>query len=453
MNKKLFGTDGIRSLANNKIFDNLSLDIFSRAIVNNQRNLKIVIGRDTRQSSKVIEKMLINGLKKNGATIYLAGLISTPAISYFTKKFNCNLGIVVSASHNSYQYNGIKFFNENGEKLSDTNENIIENNFFKFEEDFKSLSSTTKYFGSKSNGKGQIKKIKNPFLIYKKKILSILKKKNLPKKLKVIVDCANGSTYRISKYVFSKININSIYIKDKPDGKNINYKCGSLYPQNLINEVKKRSADFGISFDGDGDRVICCDEKGKIIDGDKILACLAQYLFYKSRANQNAIVGTLMSNRGLERFVNKIGLKFYRSEVGDKYVYKLMKRKKCFLGGEQSGHIILKEFGPSGDGILISLYLIKIISEYNKKTSEIFDLYNSHFQIQKNIKLRDSEDQKNKRINNLLKFYNNKIIDNVRILIRFSGTEPVIRLLVEGEKYSKINLLAKKLQKKINSLI
>ena len=160
-----------------------------------------------------------------------------------------------------------------------------------------------------------------------------------------------------------------------------------------------------------------------------------------------------MSNRGLERFVNKIGLKFYRSEVGDKYVYKLMKRKKCFLGGEQSGHIILKEFGPSGDGILISLYLIKIISEYNKKASEIFDLYNSHFQIQKNIKLRDSEDQKNKRINNLLKFYNNKIIDNVRILIRFSGTEPVIRLLVEGEKYSKINLLAKKLQKKINSLI
>ena len=221
----------------------------------------------------------------------------------------------------------------------------------------------------------------------------------------------------------------------------------------MIKEVKKKSADLGISFDGDGDRLICCDEKGKIIDGDKILACLAQYIFNKSKSGVNSMVGTLMSNRGLEKFVNDIGLKFYRSNVGDKFVYELMKKKDCFLGGEQSGHIILKKFGPSGDGILIALYLIKIISEYNKKTSEIFDLYNSYFQIQKNIKLKDSKYQKNKKIYNLLRFYNNKIIHNVRVLIRLSGTEPVIRLLVEGKKYSKIKLLAKKLDKKIKSII
>ena len=442
MNKKIFGTDGIRSLSNDEIFNNLSLNTLSKAILKNNKNLKIVIGRDTRESSKEIESNFINALKNNGAKIFKAGLLSTPAISYLIKKLNCNLGIVVSASHNPYQFNGIKFFNKNGEKLSDSDESKIEKYFFKL---------TKKKNNDKNNGKIQI--INNPFSIYKKKFTKILIKNNFSSKLKIVIDCANGSSYKVVKYIFSKININLIYIKDKPNGRNINYKCGSLYPQSLIKEVKKKSADLGISFDGDGDRLICCDEKGKIIDGDKILACLAQYIFNKSRSGVNSMVGTLMSNRGLEKFVNGIGLKFYRSNVGDKFVYELMKKKDCFLGGEQSGHIILKKFGPSGDGILIALYLIKIISEYNKKTSEIFDLYNSYFQIQKNIKLKDSKYQKNKKINNLLRFYNNKIIDNVRVLIRLSGTEPVIRLLVEGKKYSKIRLLAKKLDKKIKSII
>ena len=442
MNKKIFGTDGIRSLSNDEIFNNLSLNALSKAILKNNKNLKIVIGRDTRESSKEIESNFINALKNNGAKIFKVGLLSTPAISYLIKELNCNLGIAVSASHNPYQYNGIKFFNKNGEKLSDSDESKIEKYFFKL---------TKKKNNNKNNGKIQI--INNPFSIYKKKFRKILIKNNFSSKLKIVIDCANGSSYKVVKYIFSKININLIYIKDKPNGRNINYKCGSLYPQSLIKEVKKKSADLGISFDGDGDRLICCDEKGKIIDGDKILACLAQYIFNKSKSGVNSIVGTLMSNRGLEKFVNDIGLKFYRSNVGDKFVYELMKKKDCFLGGEQSGHIILKKFGPSGDGILIALYLIKIISEYNKKTSEIFDLYNSYFQIQKNIKLQDSKYQKNKKINNLLRFYNNKNIDNVRVLIRLSGTEPVIRLLVEGKKYSKISLLAKKLDKKIKSII
>ena len=442
MNKKIFGTDGIRFLSNDEIFNNLSLNTLSKAILKNNKNLKIVIGRDTRESSKEIESNFINALKNNGAKIFKVGLLSTPAISYLIKKLNCNLGIVVSASHNPYQFNGIKFFNKNGEKLSDSDESKIEKYFFEL---------TKKKNNYKNNGKIQI--INNPFSIYKKKFTKILIKNNFSSKLKIVIDCANGSSYKVVKYIFSKININLIYIKDKPNGRNINYKCGSLYPQSLIKEVKKKSADLGISFDGDGDRLICCDEKGKIIDGDKILACLAQYIFNKSKSGVNSMVGTLMSNRGLEKFVNNIGLKFYRSNVGDKFVYELMKKKDCFLGGEQSGHIILKKFGPSGDGILIALYLIKIISEYNKKTSEIFDLYNSYFQIQKNIKLKDSKYQKNKKINNLLRFYNNKIIDNVRVLIRLSGTEPVIRLLVEGKKYSKIRLLAKKLDKKIKSII
>ena len=442
MKKRLFGTDGIRSLSNDEIFNNISLKTLARSVLNNNKKLRIVIGRDTRESSKEIENNFINALKNNGATIFKAGLLSTPAISYLTKKLNCDLGIVISASHNSYQFNGIKFFNKNGEKLSDSEESKIEKIFFKL------IKKKSK---DKNNGKIQI--IKNPFSIYKKKFTKILIRNNFSSKLRIIIDCANGSSYKVAKYIFSKININSIYIKDKPNGKNINNKCGSLYPQSLIKEVKKKSADFGISFDGDGDRIICCDEKGKIVDGDKILACLAQYFFYKSKPQSDSIVGTHMSNRGLEQFVNKIGLKFYRSNIGDKFVYELMKKKNCFLGGEQSGHIILKEFGSSGDGVLIALYLIKIISEYNKKTSEIFDLYNSHFQIQRNIKLKDSNLKENKKINNLLRFYNNKIIGSSRVLIRISGTEPVIRLLVEGKKYSKIKLLAKKLNNKIKNFI
>ena len=442
MNKKLFGTDGIRSLSSDEIFNNFSLNNLSKAIIKNNKNLRILIGRDTRDSSKEIENNFINALKTNGAKIFKAGLLTTPAIAYLTKKLNCNLGIVISASHNPYQFNGIKFFNKNGDKLPDLDENKIEKDFFKL------CDNKNKY---KSNGKIQI--IKKPFAVYKKKFVKILIKSNFSKKLKIVIDCANGSSYKVAKYIFSKIDINTIYIKDKPNGKNINYKCGALYPQSLINEVKKKSADFGFSFDGDGDRIICCDEKGKIIDGDKILACLAQYFFYKSKPQPDSIVGTHMSNRGLEQFVNKIGFKFYRSNIGDKFVYELMKKKNCFLGGEQSGHIILKEFGSSGDGVLIALYLIKIISEYNKKTSEIFDLYNSHFQIQRNIKLKDSNLKENKKINNLLRFYNNKIIGSSRVLIRISGTEPVIRLLVEGKKHSKIKLLAKKLNNKIKNFI
>jgi len=388
MIKKLFGTDGIRFLSNSEIFNNLSLNTLSKAILKNNKNLKIVIGRDTRESSKLIESNFTNALKNNGAEIFKVGLISTPAISYLTKKLNCNMGIVISASHNPYQFNGIKFFNKNGEKLPELNENKIEKYFFKL---------IKKKNIDKNNGKVQT--VNNPFLIYRKRFKNILIKNNFSTQLKIVIDCANGSCYKVAKYIFSKININLIYIKDKPNGKNINYKCGSLYPKILINEVKNKSADFGISFDGDGDRIICCDEKGQIIDGDKILACLAKYFVYKSKSNTNSVVGTHMSNMGLEKFIKNIGLKFYRSNVGDKFVYKRMKEMNCFLGGEQSGHIILKEYGPSGDGILIALYLIKIISEYNKKTSEIFDLYNSNFQIQKNIKLKDSINKKNKSIN------------------------------------------------------
>ena len=441
MNKKIFGTDGIRSLSSDKIFSKLSLSALSKSIINNKKNFKIIIGRDTRESSKKIEKVFVNALKDNGANVFKAGLVPTPTISYLVEELNCDLGVVISASHNPYQYNGIKFFNKKGEKLTDFEEVRIQNNFFKFIN--KNL---------KQNKKGKINIINNSLMIYKNKFDKIIKKNNFPKKLKVVFDCANGSSYRIAKHIFSKIKIKPIYIKDKPNGKNINYKCGSLYPQSLVREVKKKSADFGISFDGDGDRIVCCDENGKLIDGDKILACLTEYFIYKKDLNINSVVGTLMSNQGFENFIKKVGLKFYRAKVGDKFVYELMKKKKSGLGGEQSGHIIISKFGPSGDGILIALYLIKIISEYNKQASKIFNIYDSYFQVQKNIRFKDSKYQKNIRINKLINAYNNSSNKDVRFLIRFSGTEPLIRILVEGKKRSVINKLSREIENKLKKI-
>ncbi|MBH71575.1 MAG: Phosphoglucosamine mutase [Alphaproteobacteria bacterium MarineAlpha6_Bin6] len=441
MNKKIFGTDGIRSLSSDKIFSKLSLSALSKSIINNKKNFKIIIGRDTRESSKKIEKVFVNALKDNGANVFKAGLVPTPTISYLVEELNCDLGVVISASHNPYQYNGIKFFNKKGEKLTDFEEVRIQNNFFKFIN--KNL---------KQNKKGKINIINNSLMIYKNKFDKIIKKNNFPKKLKVVFDCANGSSYRIAKHIFSKIKIKPIYIKDKPNGKNINYKCGSLYPQSLVREVKKKSADFGISFDGDGDRIVCCDENGKLIDGDKILACLTEYFIYKKDLNINSVVGTLMSNQGFENFIKKVGLKFYRAKVGDKFVYELMKKKKSRLGGEQSGHIIISKFGPSGDGILIALYLIKIISEYNKQASKIFNIYDSYFQVQKNIRFKDSKYQKNIRINKLINAYNNSSNKDVRFLIRFSGTEPLIRILVEGKKRSVINKLSREIENKLKKI-
>ena len=442
MKKKIFGTDGIRGLASKDPFTEESLNALSNAIIYKSKKKRILIGRDTRESSTLIENLLVKALKKYGANVYLAGLISTPAISYLTRKFICDLGIVVSASHNPYQFNGIKFFNKKGEKLSESNENLIERAFFKFRKE---------KLNDSQNGK--IIKIKNPGLIYKKNVLSSLEKNFSLNNMKIVIDCANGSTYKIAKDIFSKLKAKLLFINTKPNGKNINLRCGSLYPNNLIKYVKKYSADFGISFDGDGDRILCCDEVGTIIDGDKILALLAKSYYSKGLIKGIGVVGTIMSNMGLENFLKKFGIKLYRSAVGDKFVYNLMEKKKCNIGGEQSGHIILKDHSFSGDGILVSLQILSIIKENKEKASRVFDLYKAYPQVLKNIKLKDSIKVSNTELKKITQKYNKKLKKNGRVLIRHSGTEPVIRIFIELKEYSYINNLMKKIHRDINLLI
>ena len=438
MKNKIFGTDGIRALETAEIFTKKNLRSLSKSIIKNKKKFKIVIGRDPRRSSSKIEKKLSDELKKSGGIVFLAGLTPTPTISYLTKKFHCKLGIVISASHNPYNFNGLKFFNAKGEKLSDKEEKQIEKDYFNFKRnDFKNKRD------------GMIKKINNPLKIYRSQFYKNYKIQTKGK-IKIVIDCANGSTFKVAKQVLPK-NIEFIFINDKPNGLNINYKCGSTYINNLKKHVKKRAANFGISFDGDGDRILCCDEKGQVIDGDKILAFLVKYSFFKKK--QMPVVGTLMSNMGLEKFFSKLGLKFYRADVGDKYVYELMKKKGSIIGGEQSGHIILRKYAPSGDGLFVAMKIIKIISQINSKPSKIFNLYKPSYQIKKNIKLKDSEVYKNKKVIKLINLYNSKKYKDSRCLIRFSGTEPILRILVEGYSYSIINTLFKNISKKISTAI
>ena len=458
MKKKLFGTDGIRGLVNKEPFTKEYLIILADAIftiVKKTKNKSILIGKDTRESSNSIEKILVKRLLEKDIKIYLAGMISTPAISFLTQKLSCDLGIVISASHNSYEFNGLKFFNEYGQKLSDVKESFIEKEYLniKKKQKEKFLFLKTNYFIKK----GKVQKVKKPNVIYKKNIFHNLKKNYLLSSLKVVIDCANGSTHKLVKEVFSDFKAKLIIINNKPNGKNINYKCGSLYPEHMIKVVRKKSADFGISLDGDGDRIICCNEKGNIIDGDKILACLAKHYLENDMLKGGGVVGTVMSNMGLEKFLNNLGIKLFRSKVGDKFVYDLLKKRKCNLGGEQSGHIIIRanygNYNLSGDGIAVAIQLLSIIDELNTKSSSVFDLYKPYPQIQKNIKLKDSNYLENTELKKIIKLHNNKIYNDIRVLIRFSGTEPCIRLLIEGEKLNKIKYLSNKLKKEIQNII
>ena len=440
MNKKIFGTDGIRNLSSDEIFNDHSLSILSRSLLKDKNNLKIVIARDTRESSQKIEKILVKNLVNNGGKVYLAGLIPTPVLSYIVKSLKYDLGIVISASHNQYNYNGLKFFNKKGEKISFKEEKKIEKYFFNPDKNRTIIGKKGNIF--KSN------KLSNNYV---KKLVSIFKNKIKLNNHKIIIDCANGATFKIIKTIYKKLKINCVYINDKPNGKNINLNCGSLFPNNLKKKVLSMSADFGVSFDGDGDRLICCDEVGNIIDGDKILSSLIKFFYKKKKIK--CVVGTLMSNKGFEDFVKDLGIKFYRSNVGDRFVYDLIKKKKGFIGGEQSGHIILNNFGPSGDGILIATYLLMILSLSGEKASDIFENYKNYHQYQENIFFKDSNKLKKIKFINFLKNHNNKLINGNRVLVRLSGTEPVIRLLIEGRKFSIINNLAKLLKTRIKKLI
>ena len=439
---KYFGTDGIRGQVNSKNINGDMFFKFGLAAGRYFTNLKkkkqtAIIAKDTRLSGYALEPALVSGLASSGMHVYTLGPLPTNGLAMLTKSMNANLGIMITASHNLFYDNGLKLFGPDGLKLSDKIQKKIEN---LIDSKVESHLSEPKFLGRvKRLETGNDEYIK----ILKKKIPKKLKLKNI----KIVLDCANGAGYKSAPKLIKSLGAKLILIGNKPNGFNINENCGSTFPSKLQRYVKKYNADLGISLDGDADRVIMCDEKGSIIDGDQIIAALALQ-WKKKKILRGGVVGTLMSNYGLETFFKNKGIKFIRANVGDRYVKEVMQKKQFNLGGEQSGHIILGKFATTGDGLLVALEVVQALN--NKiKASNLFNVFEKIPQILKNIKINDETTLKKPSVKKSIKKANDLIKGQGRILVRKSGTEPKIRIMGQ----SKNKLLLKKCIKIISRTI
>ncbi|MBO6488617.1 MAG: phosphoglucosamine mutase [Pelagibacteraceae bacterium] len=433
MKNKYFGTDGIRGTVNKgnitgeKFF---KFGLASGTYFKNQKKSKqiAIIAKDTRLSGYTLEPALVSGLVSGGMHVFTLGPLPTNGLAMLTKSMKANMGIMITASHNPYCDNGLKLFGPDGMKLSDQIEKKIEKLI-----DARNTKQLT-------NPKllGRVKRLEDG----NEKYIEILKK-NFPNNfhlrgIKIVLDCANGAGYKSAPKLLEGLGAKVISIGIKPNGLNINDKCGSTYPFKIQSAVRRFKAHVGISFDGDADRVIMCDEKGKIIDGDQIIAMLARRWKLK-KILKGGVIGTSMSNYGLENFLRKEKIKFFRSRVGDRYVKEKMRKFNFNLGGEQSGHIILGKFATTGDGLLVALEVLFSLRE-GKKASELLNVFLPVPQILENITVKDKNIIDKTKCKNAIKKANKLMKNKGRLLIRKSGTEPKIRIM--GESYDK-NLILK----------
>jgi len=433
MKKKYFGTDGIRGTVNQGNINGEKFFKFGLAAgthFTNQKKTKqiAIIAKDTRLSGYTLEPALVSGLTSAGMNVFTLGPLPTNGLAMLTKKMKANMGIMITASHNPYYDNGLKLFGPDGLKLSDKIEKKIEGLID---------SNTSKHL---LNPKilGRVKRLETANDDYIKILKNNFPKNFNLKKMRIVIDCANGAGYKAGAQLLNSLGAKVISIGVEPNGLNINEKCGSTYPSKIQAAVKKNKANLGIALDGDADRIILCDEKSKIIDGDQILAMLAKR-WKSKKLLKGGVVGTLMSNYGLEKFFKFKKIKFIRANVGDRYVKEQMKKYHYNLGGEQSGHIILGKFATTGDGLLVALEILFSLRKGNK-ASKLFNVFKPVPQILENIIVKNKNvinQDKTKTAINIAK----KLIKNQgRLLVRKSGTEPKIRIM--GESYNK-NLLKK----------
>lgn len=477
MTKKLFGTDGIRGIANEFPIDIETISTISKAIINylnnnnnnnnydNERKnkIKIAIAKDTRFSRKIIENQLTSSINSLNCDVIKLGIIPTPALAFLTKKLNCDIGIMISASHNPYQDNGIKLFDSNGLKLSDIEEEKIEIEILK-ELNKEKLEIEKKINYIKNDNKKQIfkKKItkigKTFYYKFSKKDYIQFAKNTINNlsldKLKIAIDCANGASSFVAPLIFKSLNSNLITINNTPNGKNINENCGSQNLENLKETVKKNNCDIGIAFDGDADRVIFIDEKGEEVDGDSIMAICAIDLKENNQLKNNCLVSTIMSNLGLKKTLKKYDINFVETNVGDKYVVEEMIKNNYNFGGEQSGHIIFFDYSTTGDGIISALQLLKIIIKKNKKLSEISKILEKYPQSLLNLEIKEKKKiEEIPFLKETLDEFNKEINGDGRIVIRYSGTQNVIRIMSENSTKEKNDFytqeIAKIIQKEI----
>jgi len=433
MGNKYFGTDGIRGTVNQGNITGEKFFKFGLAAGTYFKNLKktkqiAIIAKDTRLSGYTLEPALVSGLVSGGMHVFTLGPLPTNGLAMLTKSMKANMGIMITASHNPYYDNGLKLFGPDGMKLSDGIEKKIE----------KLIDAKNTKQLSDPNKLGRVKRLENGNDMYVK-----ILKKNFPqnfnlKGTKIVLDCANGAGYIAAPKLLKSYGAKVFSIGVKPNGFNINEKCGSTYPSKIKLAVKKYKAHIGISFDGDADRIIMCDEKGKIIDGDQIIAMLAQRWKVK-RILKGGVIGTFMSNYGLESFLRDKKIKFFRSKVGDRYVKEKMKKLNFNLGGEQSGHIILGKFATTGDGLMVALEVLFSLRK-GKKASHLLNVFKPLPQILENVIVKDKKIINKTKCKIAIRKANKLMNGYGRLLIRKSGTEPKIRIM--GESYDK-NLILK----------
>lgn len=437
---KLFGTDGVRGLVNQELDSILALKLGSsvaHVLKNtlNKNKLTFLIGTDTRISKDMLKSSIISGFLSEGGNIIDLGIIPTPAISYLIKKYKVDGGFVISASHNPSEYNGIKVFNQEGIKFPDEIEEKIEKYLFN---DFK-INNNLNEVGTMIQKNG-----KEDYVNY---LINTIDHVEIP--FKVAVDVSNGASFETAKLLFSKLKIDYQIINNNPDGYNINYKCGSTQLDNLKDYVLKNKYDLGIAFDGDADRCLFVDDKGEIVDGDYVLAIISNF------KNLDSIVGTVMSNLGLIKYCEKNNKNFIATKVGDRYVLEEMLKNNYLLGGEQSGHIIFKEYLNTGDGELTALQMLNVMTSEKKLLSDLKECLKKYPQVLVNLEV--SREQKEKFNNEIIKDkvqeLEEKLNGNGRILIRCSGTENLIRIMIEGENTEQITDYANYLKDYINSVL
>ncbi len=452
--RKYFGTDGIRRIANTELTPELVYRVAKAGAYvlskHTDHTPTLLIGRDTRISGTLIESAMTAGFLSYGANVIQLGVIPTPAAAYLTKKLKADASVVISASHNTYEFNGVKYFSNKGMKIPDELEEEIEEVM-----DSGKLEELT----AKNDeiGVAQVREdLLDEYVYFFRKNFEEEFEENNRIDFTVGIDTANGATSVVAQKVFEALGIDYKIINDAPNGVNINENCGSTHLENLKKFVKEGKLSLGIAYDGDGDRCLAVDEKGNLIDGDMILAIISQYLKEKGKLNKDTVVATVMSNLGLNKFTEKNNLNFKQTKVGDRYVLEEMLKEGYNLGGEQSGHVIFLDYNPTGDGILTSLMLIKVLLEKNISASKLASIITMYPQVLVNAKVNSNkrDDYKSdevivKEIEKLEKEFSG----NGRVLIRPSGTEPLVRVMIEGENQEyiakKANELAKLIEERL----
>lgn len=442
--KKIFGTDGIREIFYHHPFDLNGLVNIGKTIVTGlndefKNNAKVIIGGDTRESTKVIVNILSSVLTFYGVDVYDAGVCPTPGIAYETVNGEFPLGIVVSASHNPYQYNGIKFFQNNGMKLNDEIELTLENIF------------RSNDFISRDSGKiGKVNSSSNLLLNYINYVKGLFNKNKID--AKVVIDTSNGATFDCAPKIFDDIFNEVIYFNNEPDGRNINENCGSTNINSLVSEVKKTSSDWGIAFDGDGDRVIIIDSEGFVFDGDYILSVIALYMKENNNLPNNSITVTVMSNFGMEKFLMENGVSIRRTSVGDRFVLEEMLKTGDKIGGEQSGHIILLDDSTTGDGLISAVRFFEVLSSETNIIEKVKRELIRYPQRLINVKVKKGFKEKVLKDDGVKKCLNNEeniLGEKGRILLRPSGTEHLFRVMTEGSDSELIEKIALRVSKYI----